>query len=434
MDDPACDSGPRILPDPRLQATVTDEQGIGGRFRVHDDEFLVDELPLFEPSGKGEHIYIRVQKEGISHRDMIGRLCRAFDLPESAIGYAGMKDRRAVTQQTVSVHTDRKNLPDLESIGLQVLWADRHDHKLRKGQLEGNRFSIRIRDVDPLDAPRAWTVLNAIALGGLPNAYMSQRFGYRLNNHRLGAAWLESRWSDLLDEWLGTRGSPFPSSESGVRTDYDNGRYQQCINDSSREWWAERAALQALAEGASPARACSAVPSVIRSLWIDAAQAAIFNRLLSCRMRAGTMEHLVEGDIAWNHGRGRWFRIEGSDMTAEDREQALQAIEVSPTGPLPGRRMPTPGKQIDELERQAAIEAGIDWDKMIEGGGSRRGGRRPLRVPVTNHGLDAGTDQRGNYIRVAFELPKGAYATGVLAEIMGANAVEERGWLSTSQG
>lgn len=121
-------------------------------------------------------------------------------------------------------------------------------------------------------------------------------------------------------------------------------------------------------------------------------------------------------------------------MTAEDRAQALQAIEVSPTGPLPGRRMPTPGKQIDELERQAAIEAGIDWDKMIEGGGSRRGGRRPLRVPVTNHGLDAGTDQRGNYIRVAFELPKGAYATGVLAEIMGANAVEERGWLSTSQG
>ena len=166
---------------------------------MHNDEFLVEEIPLFEPSGEGEHLYLRIQKEGISHRDMVGRLVRAFEVSESAIGYAGMKDRRAVTQQTVSIHTDRSDPPELVDPGLQILWADRHGHKIRRGQLQGNRFAIRIREVDPLDAPKAWRTLDWLATHGLPNAYMSQRFGYRLNNHRLGAAWLVT-WADLIGE------------------------------------------------------------------------------------------------------------------------------------------------------------------------------------------------------------------------------------------
>ena len=416
-------------PDPRLQTCVSDEKGVGGRYRVHNDEFLVEELPLFEPSGSGEHLFLRIQKEGISHRDMIGRLVRAYELPEAAIGYAGMKDRRAVTQQTVSIHTDRTDVPAFTESGLQVLWAERHDHKLRRGQLQGNRFSIRIREVDPLDAPRAWKILGTLANGGLPNAYMSQRFGYRLNNHRLGTAWITGQWTALLDEWLGSGGSPYPPSEVDVRSDYDAGRYQQAFTASSREWWAERAALEALAGGASPARACSAVPSVIRTLWIDAAQAAIFNRFLSHRIADGTMDQLLDHDIAWDHGKGRWFRSPAENLQSADMLDAIKNIDISPTGPLPGRRMPSPGASVKEMERQAAQDAGIDWDQLVAGGGARRGGRRPLRVPIRNHALDSGTDERGSYIRIAFELPKGAYATGVLAEIMGAGAVEERGWL-----
>ncbi|MEE2907991.1 MAG: tRNA pseudouridine(13) synthase TruD [Planctomycetota bacterium] len=419
------------LPDPRLQACVSDEGGIGGRFRVHNDEFVVEEMELFPPSGQGEHLYLRIEKEGISHRDMISRLIKAYQLPEAAIGYAGMKDRRAITEQTVSVHTDRTDVPAFSEPGLKVLWAERHDHKLRRGQLVGNRFSIRIREVDPLDGPRAWKTLDKLATSGLPNAYMSQRFGYRLNNHRLGAAWLSGKWTDLLDEWLGSSGSPYPPSEASVRSDYDAGRYQQAVAASSREWWAERAALEALAGGASPARACSAVPSVIRSLWIDAAQASIFNRLLAQRMTDGTMDRLLDDDIAWDHGRGRWFRTPAENLHSTDMLNAIRDIDVSPTGPLPGRRMPSPGASVDAMERQAAQNAGIDWDQMVEGGGGRRGGRRPLRVPIQNHALDAGVDERGNYIRIDFELPKGAYATGVLAEIMGADAIEERGWLNS---
>tara|TARA_B100001059_G_scaffold103630_1_gene103479 strand:+ start:7439 stop:8776 length:1338 start_codon:yes stop_codon:yes gene_type:complete len=420
------------IPDPRMQIRATGDQGVGGRFRSRPDEFLVEELPLFETSGSGEHLYLRIMKNGISHGDMVNRLTQIFNVSEADIGYAGMKDRRAVTQQTVSIHTDKNPPSDLGDSDLQVVWVDRHAHKLRKGQLIGNRFVIRIRDVDPLDAPRAWKMLELIAEKGLPNAYMSQRFGYRLNNHRLGVAWIEGRWKDLLDEWLGPDGSVFPDQEAAIRADYAAGRYQQAIQGSSREWWAERVALKALGDGASPARACSAVPSRIRGLWIDAAQAAIYNSVLSSRLSAGTMDQLLPGDIAWDHSRSRWLRITDEEMQEASIIQDVKDIKLSATGPLPGRRMPSPGSDILSVELQAANDARIDTDLIVGQGGARRGGRRPLRVPVRNHSLDAGIDEHGPYIRIAFDLPKGAYATGVLSEIMGLDAVEERGWLASS--
>ena len=417
------------FPDPRLLVRSTNDDCLGGRFRVHNDEFLVEEISLFEPSGEGEHLYVRIQKNGISHRDMVGRLVRAFDVPETAIGYAGMKDRRAITQQTFSIHTDKNDLPEFDDENITVLWADRHEHKIRRGQLRGNRFSIRIRDVDPLASPRAWKILQHLEKHGLPNAYMSQRFGYRLNNHRLGAAWLAGRWRDLLDEWLGPDGSPSPASESQARDDYAAGRFQQAIAASGREWWAERAALEALADGASPARACSQVPSVIRQLWLDSVQATIFNHTLAARLQSGSMSQLLEDDIPWNHERGRWFRQGEDERSDRDLPEDVASFRVSATGPLHGRRMPSPGPEIQELERDAALAAGMDIALLVSGGGSRRGSRRPLRVPVSNTGMDSGTDERGGYIRVVFELPRGAYATGILSEVMGADAIEERGWL-----
>ncbi|MCH2151829.1 MAG: tRNA pseudouridine(13) synthase TruD [Phycisphaerales bacterium] len=417
------------LPDPRLLVRSTNDESLGGRFRVHNDEFLVEEISLFEPSGEGEHLYVRIQKNGVSHRDMVGRLVRAFDVPESAIGYAGMKDRRAITQQTFSIHTDKNDIPKFDEEKISVLWADRHQHKIRRGQLQGNRFSIRIRDVDPLAAPRAWKILQHLEQHGLPNAYMSQRFGYRLNNHRLGAAWLSGRWRDLLDEWLGPDGSPSPPSESQARADYAAGRFQQAIAASGREWWAERRALEALAEGASPARACSEVPSVIRQLWLDSVQATIFNHTLAARLQVGNMSQLLEGDIPWDHGRGRWFRQDEQERSAPMLAEDLAAFRISATGPLHGRRMPAPGSEVQEIEQEAARSAGMEVKLLDSDGGSRRGSRRPLRVPVSNSGMDSGTDERGGYVRLIFELPRGAYATGVLSEVMGSDAVEERGWL-----
>ena len=115
-------------------------------------------------------------------------LARHCGVRESAIGHAGMKDRQAVTRQTVSVHLP--GLPDppvLEHPSMQVLWTRRHDGKLRPGQLRGNRFSIRVRQTDPLAAPRVLQAMRQLERVGAPNAYGVQRFGHRRNSHVLGA-------------------------------------------------------------------------------------------------------------------------------------------------------------------------------------------------------------------------------------------------------
>ncbi|MFM9144776.1 MAG: tRNA pseudouridine(13) synthase TruD, partial [Phycisphaerales bacterium] len=129
----------------------------GARIKERSGDFLVEELPLYEPSGEGEHLYLRIVKQDLAHQDLVSVLCAHFGVGPQAIGTAGMKDRCAVTGQTVSVHLPRR--PELRSIQddrIQVLWATWHVNKLRRGHLAGNRFSIRVRGLEPFRAPAVW--------------------------------------------------------------------------------------------------------------------------------------------------------------------------------------------------------------------------------------------------------------------------------------
>ena len=137
------------LPKRRLTA---DEPGIGGVLKVRPEDFLVDEVALYDPGGEGEHLYLRIEKIGVSHGELIGRLRRHFGVRDYAIGFAGMKDKAAVTWQTVSVHLPGGDVPqgiDLGHDRIRVVSATRHTNKVRIGHLAGNTFSIRIREVDP---------------------------------------------------------------------------------------------------------------------------------------------------------------------------------------------------------------------------------------------------------------------------------------------
>ena len=167
------------MPDPLPQRyLLADEAGIGGVVKKRPGDFLVDEIPRYEPSGEGEHLFLGVQKSRMSHGEMIATLCRHFGVRGAAIGYAGMKDKMGVTRQVVSVHV-LEDPPTLE-VGhdrLRILWAKRHGNKLRRGHLVGNRFSIRVRDVDPAEAPRVLRMLGRLERLGVPNYFGPQRFG-----------------------------------------------------------------------------------------------------------------------------------------------------------------------------------------------------------------------------------------------------------------
>ena len=147
-------SGTMRILNPLPRRFLTEAEGIGGRIKVRPEDFLVNELPLYEPCGRGEHLYLQVQKTGVAHGELISKIQRHFGVSEGAIGFAGMKDKVAITGQTISVHllADPPSV-DLDDERIQVVEATRHTNKLRRGHLAGNRFSVRMREVDPLKAP-----------------------------------------------------------------------------------------------------------------------------------------------------------------------------------------------------------------------------------------------------------------------------------------
>lgn len=149
----------------------TDGPGAGGMWKEAPEDFIVEEIPLAEPTGEGEHQWFRIEKVGRTTLDVVDALARAAGVSPDAVGYAGMKDRYAKTTQefTVQLGTPITELP-----GYNILAISRTRKRLRVGQLAGNRFALRIRGGD-IDVARERCA--RLKASGLPNYYGVQRVG-----------------------------------------------------------------------------------------------------------------------------------------------------------------------------------------------------------------------------------------------------------------
>ena len=155
------------------------EAALTANFRSAVEDFNVEELPAFEPSGQGEHLLLTIEKRGMNTAFAAERIAQWAGIPEMGVGYAGMKDRHAVTRQRFSVHLPKKVAPDLATLvsdDLTVIEQHWHLRKLPRGALAGNRFGIFLREVQG-DRAAIETRLAEIASGGIPNYFGEQRFG-----------------------------------------------------------------------------------------------------------------------------------------------------------------------------------------------------------------------------------------------------------------
>lgn len=210
--------------------------GCGGRARVEPEDFVVEEVPAYAPSGAGEHLYLWIEKRAVDTPKVVRALSAALGVPEREIGYAGLKDRWAVTRQLFSVPARvEEKVSGFALEGAQVLWTKRHGNKLRSGHLRGNRFTLRLRGVQEAGAARA--SFEHLASEGLPNFFGPQRFGARGDNAENG--------------FLLLRGQRLP-----VRPE----RFQ-------------------------------------RKLYLSAAQSLLFNEALAARLKDGTWARALEGDV-----------------------------------------------------------------------------------------------------------------------------------------
>src|SRR4051812_46783258 len=192
-----------------LPYLLKDFPGIGGAIKQRPEDFFVQELPLYEPTGAGEHVYCEIQKVGIPTFEAVHRLADALHVSSRDIGYAGMKDAQAVSRQIFSIlGTTEEAVMNAQIPGITIEWAARHGNKLRLGHLKGNRFAIKIRNVNPTDVVRTHDALRLLEQRGMPNYFGEQRFGRRGNNDVLGAALVRGDFAAVLK---GLLGGPNPS-------------------------------------------------------------------------------------------------------------------------------------------------------------------------------------------------------------------------------
>lgn len=398
-----------------LPYLTRDFPGIGGTLKQRPEDFFVQEVPLYEPSGEGEHVYFEVQKVGLTTFEALSRLARALGVPARSVGYAGLKDARAVTRQVFSVvgttpeHVMNLGLPDL-----RVLWAARHGNKLRLGHLKGNRFAIKVRDVEPTAVLRLRGPIDVLTRRGMPNYFGEQRFGRRGDNDRLGAALVRGDDAGVLKILLG--GPADDANEAAraadARAAYDAGDLPRALD----AWpgGLERSILARLVKTGNATAAVKSVDEKVRRLWVSALQSRLFNEVVARRI--DSLDRLMDGDFACKHENGACFRV----PRAAVEQPRCDRFEISPTGPLLGYRTDLPdGGEALRIEREVIAASGLAPEAFRSPHlGKVRGARRPLRVRPEAVELAGGADEFGPHVTVAFTLPAGSFATVFLRELM----------------
>lgn len=415
--------------------------GVPGVIRLRYGDFRVEEIPAYAPSGDGDHVFFRIEKEGLTTFQAVRDVARRLGIRPQDIGSAGLKDARAVTIQTLSVeHVAPERILALDMPRIRVLDAARNRRKLRTGHLRGNRFQVRLRPPDglaaaartppptsdggvpslpevdagfsPADVSAARRVLDTLARRGVPNYFGSQRFGIRGDTGAVGRALLRSEWQRAAALIAGEPAAGDAGDLNRARTLFQEGRYEEAAVAWPRGF-AEAARLcSAMARTGGDARkALRALGRRMLSFYVSAYQSLLFNDLLALRLHE--LDDVRTGDLAEKHDSGALFRVEDAEV---ERPRAGR-FEISATGPLFGARMPGPSGEPAALEARVLEEAGADPRELQEGAFAPSGGRRSLRARLDDASLVEGADELGPWLELRFALPAGAYATSVLEEV-----------------
>ena len=438
---------------------VTDDEGIGGTIRNRWEDFYVEEIPEMLPDGEGPNIWIWIEKLGRSTLDVLLDISRDLHISRKRTGFAGMKDKNAITRQWICISNmeSEEQFKEVEALAgtiknTEFLEITRGRKKLRMGQLKGNKFRILIKDVDgmenfdsPLEAyedaaRRADKILKKLEKTGVPNYFGWQRFGKpRTTTHLVGEALVRNDLKEAVGRYIGN-----PTPEEGedsqkARQAYDDGdlekslelmhggmRYEKMmIRELIKE---QNKAIRRLAEergcgveeidkseielsDKAYKKAIYALPKPLQRMFVHAYQSYLFNAVVSERVAMG-MDKYIEGDILIDKEE-HIVR----DKTPEEFQEMVSSFEANQTAPLFGTKVPFAGGEVGEMEEEILTSYDLtredfECPKMPKLGS--HGLRRAIRFQV----WDAGAEACEDGVWCEFSIDKGSYATSVLREVM----------------
>jgi len=384
---------PASLPGPYHSADIP---GTGGVLKQQPEDFVVEEIPAYDHSGEGEHLYLWVEKRDLSTPHMLRMLAKAFRMRERDIGYAGLKDRDAVTRQWISMYL--KGRPALEAAeeladrfehsNIKILRRTRHGNKLKIGHLRGNRFHIVVRNVDDSATDENVQRIANLLRGGAPNYFGCQRFGVRMNGADTARLFMLGRWAEAFESlWPGVSGGEVSDDRNleKRRNHFRHGRWKLLMDTMPR------AALRVV---------------------LSSYQSMLFNRFVAAHLK--DMQRVYAGQIMCRMDNGALFMAE--DAAVE--QQRCDALEISPTGPLYGPKMMWSQGMAGQWEQE--IFASQDCSLEVLGrpapGFNLQGDRRAMRM--IPHNLAVQLDKTAGTLHLSFDLHSGSYATVILREFM----------------
>lgn len=287
-----------------------------GKIREGAEDFQVDEIPAYAPEGRGDHLFVHFKKTELSTPEAVKKIAEALAVDADQAGFAGLKDKWAVTTQWASFFgASPEKAAALAVPGIEVLHAERHPHKLRTGHLRANRFRLRIRGTQQGAEVVARQVLDELVLHGSPNYYGEQRFGSAGQNLERAHAWIVA-------------GGRAPRS-----------RFDR---------------------------------KLLASVW----QSQLFNTWLAARLRDGTWRSAVHGDLMRKEDTGGLFTAED----ANEAQARAERFEISATGPMFGADMRWPTQAALAQEEALLEASGFPKERLRELRNVAPGTRRVARI------------------------------------------------------
>ena len=325
-----------------------------GKLKLSPQDFIVDEELSFPLIGEGEHAYLKICKTGQNTMWVVSLLAKHFSIKERDIGYAGLKDRHAVTTQWFSLLAKSATLDKIETFnheGIEILDVQRHSGKLRKGAIKHNVFILTIRDFD-VDQTDIRTRIDAINNQGVPNYYDEQRFGRQRQNLSM----VEKLFNGEL------KGKLSPKKPK-------------------------------------------------RRIYLSAARSWLFNHVLAERVRKNYWASGLDGDVFMLDGSKKFFHEEKLDDVLVQR---LKEKDIHPTAPLWGEGDSQTSSEAKQLEL-AVLADWKNWCQQLEGARMKQQ-RRATRVLPEN--LEYQYNGAEAQLKISFNLPAGSYATNLLRELV----------------
>ncbi|MBA2057003.1 MULTISPECIES: tRNA pseudouridine(13) synthase TruD [unclassified Psychrobacter] len=368
------------LPQPRQQPLkqVT--------YKAHNTDFIVNELLPLEFTGEGEHLWLHIQKSGINTAYLAKLLSEWADIPLRDVGFSGLKDRHALTTQWFSLRIPKKQLPDSEfapvDIGanesITILEQQWHNKKLNRGTHRANQFIITLRDIEfvGFDTPSSEQLLSAkqaveqhlmiISQSGVPNYFGPQRFGRSGNNIR-----------EALSLFARPVPEACPPSNKGKR---------------------------------------KRVPREQNTMELSAARSLIFNEILAARVRDGSWNHGLAGEVFNLDGSGSIFASDEIDDTLRAR---LESGDIHPTAVLWGTGNEKVSGKAAAMETDIVAHSPL-LTQLATGLEQRdiKAQRRALRLPIEALSWEWQDTEGGQIMILNFTLTTGSFATSVLASLV----------------